>query len=158
LLLVAAEAEVVTPALQVLQVVGSKLLPVVPGKVAAEAVALRFLEVALVFLMVVVQALLEHSARVELAEPVGMPAEAEEEAVGTVAVAVVPMTMTAVQMEVAVEADLPMRTLLLRRTFPMRLESTQAMAVSRFTTRLSLLSLHSAEPRLPQFRQLSHWW
>jgi hypothetical protein len=138
LLLVAAEAEVVTPALQVLQVVG--------------------LKVALVFLMVVVQALLEHSARVELAEPVGMPAEAEEEAVGTVAVAVVPMTMTAVQMEVAVEADLPMRTLLLRRTFPMRLESTQAMAVSRFTTRLSLLSLHSAEPRLPQFRQLSHWW
>jgi hypothetical protein len=158
LLLVAAEAEVVTPALRVLQVVGLKLLLVVPGKVAAEVVALRFLEVALVFLMVAVQALLEHSARVVLAEPVGMPAEAEEEAVGTAAAVVVPMTMTAVQMEVAVEADLPMRTLLLRRTFPMRLESTQVMAVSRFTTRLSLLSLHLAEPRLPQFRQLSHWW
>jgi hypothetical protein len=158
LLLVAAEAEVVTPALQVLQVVGLKLPLVVQDKVVAEEVALRFLEVALVFLMVAVQALLEHSARVVLAERVGMPAEAEEEAVGTAAAVVVPMTMTAVQMEVAVEADLPMRTLLLRRTFPMRLESTQAMAVSRFTTRLSLLSLHSAEPRLPQFRQLSHWW
>jgi hypothetical protein len=158
LLLVAAEAEEVTPALRVLQVVGLKLLLEVLGKVVAEVVALRFLEVALVFLMVVVQALLEHSVRVVLAEQVGMPAEAEEEAVGTAAAVVVPMTMTAVQMEVAVEADLPMRTLLLRRTFPMRLESTQVMAVSRFTTRLSLLSLHSAEPRLPQFRQLSHWW
>jgi hypothetical protein len=158
LLLVAAVAEVVTPALRVLQVVGLKLLLEVLGKVVAEVVALRFLEVALVFLMVVVQALLEHSVRVVLAEQVGMPAEAEEEAVGTAAAVVVPMTMTAVQMEVAVEADLPMRTLLLRRTFPMRLESTQVMAVSRFTTRLSLLSLHSAEPRLPQFRQLSHWW
>jgi hypothetical protein len=158
LLLVAAEAEVVTPALRVLQVVGLKLLLVVQDKAVAEAVALRFLEVALVFLMVAVQALLEHSARVVLAERVGMPAEAEEEAVGTAAAVVVPMTMTAVQMEVAVEADLPMRTLLLRRTFPMRLESTRAMAVSRFTTRLSLLSLHSAEPRLPQFQRLSPWW
>jgi hypothetical protein len=158
LLLVAAEAEAVTRALPVLQVVGLKLPLVVQDKVVAEEVALRFLEVALVFLMAVVHALLEHLARAVLAEQVGMPAEAEEEAVGMAAVAAVPMTMTAVQMEVAVEADLPMRTLLLRRTFPMRLESTQAMAVSRFTTRLSLLSLHSAEPRLPQFRQLSHWW
>jgi hypothetical protein len=158
LLLVAAEAEVVTPALRVLLVVGLKLLLVVPGKVAAEVVALRFLEVALVFLMVVVQALLEHSARAVLAEQVGMPAEAEEEAVGMAAVAAVPMTMTAAQMAVAVEEGPRMQTLLLRRTFPMRPESTQAMAVSRFTTRLYLLSLHLVEPRLPQFRQLSPWW
>jgi hypothetical protein len=158
LLLVAAVAEVVTPALRVLQVVGLKLLLEVLAKAVAEAVALRFLEVALVFLMVAVQALLEHSARVVLAERVGMPAEAEEEAVGTAAAVVVPMTMTAVQMEVAVEEGPRMQTLLLRRTFPMRPESTQAMAVSRFTTRLYLLSLHLVEPRLPQFRQLSPWW
>jgi hypothetical protein len=158
LLLVAAVAEVVTPALRVLQVVGLKLLLEVLAKAVAEAVALRFLEVALVFLMVAVQALLEHSARVVLAERVGMPAAAEEEAVGTAAAVVVPMTMTAVQMEVAVEEGPRMQTLLLRRTFPMRPESTQAMAVSRFTTRLYLLSLHLVEPRLPQFRQLSPWW
>lgn len=118
----------------VLPVVGLRLLLVDLARVVGVAVARRFPVVALVIQMAAARELLGRSDREEPVEPAGMPVVVAEVAASTAAVVAVQMTMTAALMAVEVEVDRPTQIPHSLKMLLTLLESTQAMAVSRFTT------------------------
>jgi hypothetical protein len=118
----------------VLPVVGLRLLLVDLARAVAVAVARRFPVVALVIQMEAARELLGRSDREEPGEPAGMPVVVAEVAASTAVAAAVQTTMTAALMAVEVEVDRPMQIPHSLKMLLTLLESTQAMAVSRFTT------------------------